>query len=196
MPGNHGQLQRVLTDGVATVFILGQPPMPWCECACSPGRGEAAPWLPTCRITPEPCCCCCALHMQPCPPHMVTPDQFTLPDIPMQQSPLLTSPGQCATRPGFGWEDGRAVPCGISFFAVGFDNQVRASCCYSRADMLSCSPVIKQRLIAVLFLMSVVGACCADCSRVSSAVTASPLPGSSPHGPLTASRALVSTRRT
>lgn len=36
----------------------------------------------------------------PCPPNTVTPDQFTLPGIPTQKSPLLTSSDQCATRPG------------------------------------------------------------------------------------------------
>lgn len=30
--------------------------------------------------------------------------------------------------PGYGWEDGVAVPCPIGYWAHGYDNQVRTTC--------------------------------------------------------------------
>lgn len=65
---------------------------------------------------------------QPCGPHFVTPDQITLPSIPTQQSAVLTTSEQCTTQPGFGYEDGRAVPCPIGFWAAGYDNSACSKC--------------------------------------------------------------------
>jgi hypothetical protein len=56
--------------------------------------------------------------MQPCPPNTVTPDQVTSP-YPAQESLLLTSSDQCATKPGYGWEDDSAMECAIGFWAAG-----------------------------------------------------------------------------
>lgn len=66
--------------------------------------------------------------LQPCGPHLVTPDQLTLPGIPTQPVPVLTTSEQCTTQPGYGYEDGRAVPCPIGFWAAGYDNSPCNKC--------------------------------------------------------------------
>lgn len=58
----------------------------------------------------------------------MTPDQVTLPGISPQSSPVLTTTGQCTTQPGYGYEDGRAVPCSIGYWAAGYDNNPCTKC--------------------------------------------------------------------
>lgn len=72
--------------------------------------------------------------LQPCPAYTVTPDQFAPEDMAegdFQASAtssasmdVITSLDQCSTMPGYGWEDGVAVPCPIGYWAHGYDNGV------------------------------------------------------------------------
>lgn len=74
---------------------------------------------------------CALAALQPCPAHTVTPDQV-VPEDAQPDSELyasvtsnaVTSMDQCSTLPGYGWDDGRAVPCSVGHYAPGFHNQV------------------------------------------------------------------------
>jgi hypothetical protein len=80
------------------------------------------------------CAECLLGVLQPCPANTVTPDMVnpeeTAADSEFHASVTtnaVTSMDQCSTIPGYGWDDGSAVPCTIGTYAPGYDNQVR--CC-------------------------------------------------------------------